>query len=703
LINIKKITFLFILTGAIFLVLPDLYAQSKAPSKLKTEKGGELRRKYSEKERKNSNKGTVKSKSNLLEKSYYKKKSNETKYPGNVWIDPKPKDFTAIKERVEKNPSRKSLKSEKNRKSFYRASSSMQHKSFGSELVLRRNQNLNYKYSSRSITRSKGDDKIKPLSANYRKSSRKVQKHTGSIFLQPESKKRDYNEIKARVERNPGRSMARQMNQQKNRAISNTTLTQNYKGDVQLKAIKSRQQTYSYGSKTIQKSTGSLRAQRVKSSQNMRKFNSSLNANYKGSIVLPSRNSKRLKYEYMSRVSQKSSGDIKRGAKTPGPQYTSNYSGDVKSNDKKGIKQWRKYESKRQSAFSGDLNARKVNQKSQANPTVTQHVGGLKIYSMKQKQRSNEYSSKVISNYPGNIKAGSAQNQKRMMTGNANRVGNFSGNIKTLSAKHKKQAVEGKALMVNEYEGDIRVLSKRKQDRFMNRDSKITMKYAGSMRGLTPDQRKQALEGKSLTLADYRGEVKTRIKSEKDKKQPRMNALMGEFQGDIIFSARDRKKLEYEYLSKVQHNYQGEVNQKKYTSWLDNRKAKSAALASYQGDIKTSQGDLKEKQFEHMSKTAHNYTGNLTIDRQYARNRYYRNISDRNQQITGDFRVKTRLARDIDEQILSARVQNYQGGPKTSLFNRIWLSLFDNSGKLEKIDDKTRKPKYDSREYKIWY
>ncbi|MCK5281693.1 MAG: hypothetical protein KAK04_24245, partial [Cyclobacteriaceae bacterium] len=83
--------------------------------------------------------------------------------------------------------------------------------------------------------------------------------------------------------------------------------------------------------------------------------------------------------------------------------------------------------------------------------------------------------------------------------------------------------------------------------------------------------------------------------------------------------------------------------------------------------------------------------------------KYFRNISDRNQQIIGNYRTKTRLTKDIEEQIASARVQNYQGGPKAGLFTRIWLSLFDNSGKLEKMDEKTKEPKYDSREYKIWY
>jgi hypothetical protein len=705
--------------------MPELYAQSKSPTKLKSERGGELRRKYSERERKNSKKGTIKRKSHLLQKSYYKKKSNQSKYPGNIWIDPKPKDFTAIRERVEKNPSRKSLKAQKNRKSFYRANSNMQHKSFGSEVVLRSNPKLSYKYASKMMSKSRGNNKIKPLSVNYRKSSRKVQKNTGNIFLQPEAKKRDFNEIRSRVERNPGRTMARRMNQRKNKTISNAALTQNYRGSINIKALRSKRNTHQYDSRVIQKSSGSLRAQRVKSSKNLRKFNSSLSANYKGSIVLPSRNSKRLRYEYMSMVSQKSQGDIRRRPKAPGPQFTSNYSGDLKTNDKRGIKQWRKYESKKQTAYAGDLKARKNSQRPSGNMQMTQYVGGIKVYSTRQKQKSNQYNAKVVSNYGGDIRRTSKQkaletrfatsyegdtkvlSQRRTskrISKNASTVGNYSGNIKTLTRDQRRQALQGKAMNSSGYQGNIRVLSKRRQDRFMLRDSKITVKYAGTIKGLTPDQRKQELQGKSLNLSEYRGNVKVRrVRDENDRKQPRMNARMASFQGDIIITAQKRKKLEYEYLSTVQHNYRGEVNQRRYKRWVDGRKSKSAVLAKYQGNIKTSQNDLKEKQYDYMSRTAHNFSGDLKIDRKYARNRYYRNMSDRNLQIIGNYRTKTRLAKDIDEQILSAKVQNYQGGPKISLFTRIWLSLFDNSGKLEKTDDKVRKPKYDSREYKIWY
>jgi hypothetical protein len=167
----------------------DARAQSNVPINVKNERREKKRRKFTEKQRKRSRKGTVNKKSNRLQKSYLRKKTGQTQYPGGIWLNPKPKDFTAIKARVEKNPSRKSLKAEKSRKSYLRASSNRQQRSFGSAGVLKPNQKLSYKYASKAISRSKGNSKMRPPLAKYRKSSRKAQKHTGNIFLQPAAKK----------------------------------------------------------------------------------------------------------------------------------------------------------------------------------------------------------------------------------------------------------------------------------------------------------------------------------------------------------------------------------------------------------------------------------------------------------------------------------------------------------------------------------
>ena len=827
-----------------FYATTDLKAQSYAPKKLKTEQGGLNRRKASERQRKKKSKGTEKRKSKGLQKAYYKKKSNQTQHPGNIWLDPKPKDFTAIKERVERNPSRTKLKTQKSRKSYFRASSNKTHKSFGSEIVKRQNPKLNYKYSSKAIISNSGNNKIKSPKKNYKKSSRTMQRHKGNIFLQPEAKKKDFNEIKARVDRNPGRTMAKQQNRQKGRAISNSALTQSYRGDINVKAKKGKRQTYKYDSKAIQNSPGSLRARNLKSAESRRKVNSASSAGFSGDLVLPSRNHKRLSNEYNSKTIQKSKGTMRRPPKTPGPQYTASYRGDLKSNDKLGKKQWDKYNANRQAQYSGDLNAKKYNKKTRGNPLISQNFGGIKVYTRgKQRRLSNEYNSKAVqkskgtvrrppktpgpqyaASYRGDLKSNdklgkkqwdkynankqaqfsgelkankiikkprgnpmmsqnlggikvySRSNQKRLEKRDSKITGNYSGNIRARSKKsrnqelqgkslnlaeyrgeirsksskgkvaqsygttysgnvraksrkHKNQELEGKSLNFTGYEGEIAVLSKRKQDKWMMKDSRRIGTYSGNIAGVLPKKRKQELEGKSLNLSEYSGNIKVKNQGRSGSRQPNTNADMAAYQGDVVITARDRKKLEYEYMSRIQHNYSGEIKQKRYSKWLDGRKSRSNTMANFQGNIKITnadmnkntyehkskemsdfqgnikmtRSDLKDKQYEHMSKSAHNFSGNLRVKTNSAREKYYRNISDRNQQITGNFRTKTRLAKDIEEQIASAKIHNYQGGPKTSLFTRIWLNLFDKTGKLEKVDDKTREPKYDSREYKIWY
>jgi hypothetical protein len=705
-INNRKERFLLLIGMTLFiaflLVQEDACAQSNAPTKLKTEQGGLKRRKFSEKQRKRKSKGTVKRKGRLLEKNYFKNKSSQSNFPGKIWIDPKPKDFTAIKERVERNPSRKNLKASKNRKSYFRASSNQKNKSFGSAYVPRTNNKLSYKYSSKAIMSSKGKRKMSPPKKNYRKTSRKMQNHSGNIFLQPEATKRDYNAIKSRVEKNPGRSMAKQMNRRKNTAIANASLTQTYRGDINVKAQKSKRLTYKFDSNTIQKSGGNLKSRSVKSAEQRRKFNSASAAGFNGDIVLPSRNAKRLRYAYMSKVSQKNGGNMK-PAKSPGPQYTSNWRGNITSNDKRGKKQWAKYETKRQTQFSGNLRAKKNQAKYKGGTVGTQSIGGVKVYSPSQQKKYQKYTSGASSNY--------------------------AGNIRLMSKKSRNQALEGKSLNSSGYEGDIAVLSKKKQDRFMSRNSKISGNYSGNIKSSNPKYKAQEMQGKSLNYSEYRGNIKVKRQNEGDRMQPRINRNMAAFQGNIIVTAKDRKKLEYEYLSAVQHNYKGEVNSKKYSKWLDGRKSRSNTMANFEGNIKVpvrdfkdrqyeykskeasnfegnikiTQRDMKERQYQHMSKSAHNFSGDVVVRSNYAQKRYYKNISDRNQQILGNYRVKTGFAKDIQQQITSARVQNYQGGPKVSFFTRLWLKMFDKSGKLEKIDYKTKKPKYDSREYNIWY
>ncbi len=339
--NATQVIFRVMVIGLLTVAPGVLIAQSNAPKKLKSEQQGELLRKYSEKERDRSSRGTLKRKKSTMQRAYYKKKSKESGYPGNIWVDPKPKDFTAIKERVERNPGAKNLKAQKSRQSFFQSSSNQRQKSFGGDGVVQKNPRLSYRYASRTMQRSKGGSPPK-IASNYRKSSKQQQRHEGNIFLKPEATRRDYNEIKTRVERNPGSSMAQQVNRQKNRAIANSALTQSYTGDVSTKGRNQSKKSNQYNSKVVQQSGGTVKSP----SRNMARFNASTAANFNGDVVLPARNYKRLRNSYASKTVQNDRGELKQGGKGTGPVVAAHFGGNLNGRNQENLSMVFKFESR---------------------------------------------------------------------------------------------------------------------------------------------------------------------------------------------------------------------------------------------------------------------------------------------------------------------------------------------------------------------
>ncbi|MDZ7604960.1 MAG: hypothetical protein U5K79_05085 [Cyclobacteriaceae bacterium] len=88
-----RYVFLFAMLWLFVAVSNSALAQSNAPKKLKSEPQGELTRKYSEKVREKGSRGSLRRKNSAMQKSYYKKKSRESGYPGNIWIRSETKRF----------------------------------------------------------------------------------------------------------------------------------------------------------------------------------------------------------------------------------------------------------------------------------------------------------------------------------------------------------------------------------------------------------------------------------------------------------------------------------------------------------------------------------------------------------------------------------------------------------------------------------
>jgi hypothetical protein len=128
-------------------------------------------------------------------------------------------------------------------------------------------------------------------------------------------------------------------------------------------------------------------------------------------------------------------------------------------------------------------------------------------------------------------------------------------------------------------------------------------------------------------------------------------------------------------------------------------------MGSYSGDLIVKNRKARQQEIQGKSLNSSDYSGETRMRTQLGNKYYYRNLSDRNKSHLGNFRVKSKFYRDLERQVLSARVHGYQGGPKISLFNRLWIELFDKEPeeKLKKKDNRPQKPHYDTKEAEIWY
>jgi len=150
--------------------------------------------------------------------------------------------------------------------------------------------------------------------------------------------------------------------------------------------------------------------------------------------------------------------------------------------------------------------------------------------------------------------------------------------------------------------------------------------------------------------------------------------------------------------------YQGELKTKNEKYASKESEDKAAILSSYQGEIKLQSIKQDELNYEFMSKVVHNYKGNLKSVSQNKKDKNSRELSARNQQIIGEYRLKYKFVKDLEYQVISARVHNWEGGEKTSWITRAWYKITDKSGeKYKKANNTEKKPKYDTRESEIWY
>ena len=676
------------------------------------------------------NKYLKRKKKSPLQKNIYHKQS---KYQGAISVNPRPKDYDAIKGRVESHPGRKNARHYKNKKSYYRASSNRIQRSFGG-VPVRRNQ----------------------MAMDERRRSNRIQKNQGNIDLKPASKNRNYNDIRNRTEPNPNRSRARTHRAQQAVERGNSARSQRYTGSIS--SFKNKKRLHEkYMSKTVQQTSGNLkikpnarnrdydeirsrtgnspnriekRVQKKKESD--MRGTSTLTRKYQGDIKWQ-RNEQKLNTKYRSRVVQQSTGALK--PVSPGyPTMAQKYQGEIKR-QKNRTKLNAKYRSKAVQQSSGDLSQASVRRKNNFRDFNAQMAaktsGDIKVYSKSMQDRYSKRDSRTNSGgYSGNLKLASRKKraqeeegkslnvsqeqgnyrmhvrriQQNQMKKKSNLSGNFSGNLKGVTRNKRSQEEEGKSLNSSQERGWIKVYPKGMQTRITKRNSNMTGNYRGNIAGVSQRRRKQEEGGKSLNVSQHTGDIKMYTKKGKDRHLEKDSKTSGSYSGNLVLSSRKKRQQQEE--GKSLNVSQEEGNVRVYPQWMQNRwmKRDSKITGSYQGHLVVKREKAQGQELAGKSLNVSQYYGNARIRKPWYQEKYDSDNSDRNQMARGDFRMKSKYYRDLENQVRSAKVQNWEGGYKTALITRLWLRLFDaDSEKQKKNDPTTKKHKYDTRESEIWW
>ena len=192
-------------------------------------------------------------------------------------------------------------------------------------------------------------------------------------------------------------------------------------------------------------------------------------------------------------------------------------------------------------------------------------------------------------------------------------------------------------------------------------------------------QRERYLKNLSIQLNSYQGDARVR-KSEVKPGGGRRDKTVGDFKGLITVPSRTAQRRSYEKASAEQHRFRGHTRQ----------------LRPYQ----------QEKMDENKAHYIGGHQGWLRAPTAKTKTRYHKKLASQIHQYTGDIRVKQRKPGEN----MHPSVHHLSRVGKASYEQkerhrkrRVWLThIFKSKEQPQHLKEKTRKPRYDSKETDIW-
>ena len=188
-------------------------------------------------------------------------------------------------------------------------------------------------------------------------------------------------------------------------------------------------------------------------------------------------------------------------------------------------------------------------------------------------------------------------------------------------------------------------------------------------------QKERYLQNLSIQLSGYQGDMRVR----KDRGAP--DKSVGNFKGPVLIPARTAQRKAYKKVSADHNAFTG--HQKQLRPYLQRKIEKNKAyyMAKYQGQLRARTPRGQTRYHKKLAAQVHQHEGSIRVKKGFFGRDKHPSVHHLAQKSKSSYQQRERHRK-----------------------RRIWITnLFTSKEQPQHLKEKTRKPRYDSKESEIWY
>ena len=193
-------------------------------------------------------------------------------------------------------------------------------------------------------------------------------------------------------------------------------------------------------------------------------------------------------------------------------------------------------------------------------------------------------------------------------------------------------------------------------------------------------QKERYLKNLSIQLNGYQGDYRIR-KSQVAPGGNRRDKSIGNFKGTVTTPSRMAQRRSYEKTSAEQHGFAGHIRQLRPYQQEKVNKNKAYYIGGHQGWLRAPTPKAQTRYHKKLASQIHQYTGDIRVKKRKPGENMHPSVHHLSRVGKASYQQKERHRK-----------------------RRIWFThIFKSREQPQHLKEKTRKPRYDSKETDIWY